>query len=225
MAVVLNSPDFLHLSVVCVILKLYGHNVYLQSRNHVHRDQLVTVGFSPQQRQSHSRRVRTLPVHLPATAIIRHLNQSRMKTRKAPLIAWSQNNKDRKKREKPDDWLKTVTHDDPTFVGLEELADEAKHLSQDLAGWKLLILKKKDLYGAPSRSGKIQAVEEAAVELRHVEAWRHLKLQHHVKLIGVVDLRREYRDSTHGLGVQTMSVTGFRQAIVLKWSSVQEEYL
>lgn len=82
-----------------------------------------------------------------------------------------------------------------TCVSLEELADQAMHLHQDLA-WRdgELILQKKVPYGASSGPVEIEPVEEATVQRLHAEKCRSLKLQHHVELVWAVDLRQEQAD-------------------------------
>lgn len=58
-----------------------------------------------------------------------------------------------------------------TFVGLEEFADQAMHLIQDLARREgEVVLQKKSLNGLSSGPGEIEPVEETPVELLWVEA-------------------------------------------------------
>lgn len=57
-----------------------------------------------------------------------------------------------------------------TSVGGDELADQAVHLGQDLAGRHGgFVLQQEGPYGAASRTGQIDLVEEAAVQRRHFE--------------------------------------------------------
>lgn len=87
-----------------------------------------------------------------------------------------------------------------TFVGLQELADEPKHLSQDFTGRQgQVIVQEEVLDGRARGSGQIDPVEQAGVQLGGVEARGNLKLQHHVELIRAVNLSGETEKSEPGL--------------------------
>lgn len=82
---------------------------------------------------------------------------------------------------------------DLTSVGLEELADEPERLAQDLGGCqRALVVQQEVPDGLAGGAAQVQAVEDASVQLCHVEPKRNLELQHHVELICAVDLREEW---------------------------------